>query len=423
MKIVSAKDAISKIAPYMRVMLPPGCAEPQILIKEIISQRDRFHPLTLVGGFLFSNYSFIKEEYKDNFKYYTWHIMGRAKEGVKLGMAEFIPLRYIDIIETFSRTGSFPIDVMLIHTSPPDENGNLSLGVSVSYPLPIALQAPLVIAQINKKMPRTSGKSFIHESQVSFSVECEENLVEYPLPRIGEVDKKIASYVSGLIPDGATLQVGIGNIPEAILMYLTDKKDIGIHSILVDNMIPLIEKGIINNSKKSFNSGKMDIAEIMGTKRLFDFSNNNPVINMQDARFTHDPRIIGQIKNFISVNSCIEIDLSGQINAETIGELQISGIGGQFDFVLGAHWSEGGKSIFAFPSTSGKDGTNSRIVTGLSQGAKVSTPRFLADYVVTEYGIAELKGRTLSQRAMALINISHPKFRDELLEKWKKINH
>lgn len=423
MKIVSAKEAILKIEPYMMVMLPPGCAEPQLLIEELVAQRERFNPLSLVGGFLFSDYSFLKEEYKNNFKYITWHIMGRAKDGVNLGMVEFIPLRYIDIIETFSRNGSFPVDAMLVHTSPPDENGNLSLGVSVSYPLPIAMQAPVVIAQINEKMPRTLGNSFIHESQVAFAVECEMDLVEYPPPRIGEVDKKIASYVSGLIPDGATLQVGIGNIPEAILMYLTDKKDIGIHSILVDNMIPLVEKGVINNTKKTYNAGKMDIAEIMGTKRLFDFANNNPMINMQTAKFTHDPRIIGQIKNFISVNSCIEVDFSGQVNAETIGELQVAGIGGQFDFVLGAHWSEGGKSIFAFPSTSGKDGKISRILSRLSQGASVSTPRFLADYVVTEYGIAELKGKTMSQRAKALINIAHPKFRNELLEEFKKTSH
>ena len=419
MKIISAKEAISKITPEMKVMISPGCGETRILTEELVAQAGRFHPLNLFGGFLFSDYPFIKEELRENFKYITWHIMGRAKEGMKLGMVEFIPLRYIDIIKTFSQSGISPVDVMLIHTSPPDDKGYLSLGVSVSYPLPIAMQAPLVIAQINEKMPRTHGNSLIHESKVAWAVSGDQDLVEYASPKAGEAERKIASHVSELVPDGATVQIGIGSIPEAILTYLSDKKDLGIHSILLDNMIPLIEKGVINNSKKSFNPGKMDITEIMGTKKLFDFSNNNPIINMQPATFTHDPRIIGQIKNFISINSCIEIDLSGQVNAESVGNLQVAGMGGQFDFVLGSHWSEGGKSVFAFSSAFGQDGKHSRIVSRLSPGAKVTTPAYLADYIVTEYGVAELKGKTLTQRAKALINIAHPKFRDKLLEEWK----
>ncbi|MBI2544262.1 MAG: acetyl-CoA hydrolase/transferase family protein, partial [Candidatus Rokubacteria bacterium] len=269
-----------------------------------------------------------------------------------------------------------------VHAAPPDRHGYLSLGVSVSYPLPAARQAPLVIAQVNPQMPRTLGNAFLHRSQIDCWAEADSPLVEYPPSPLGSVEREIAARVARLIPDGATIQLGIGSIPQAIMEALGDKRALGVHSLLVDHMLPLIEKGVITNTR---------IGEVMGTRALFDFVHDNPLVRMEPSDIVHDPQVVGRIQDFISINSALEVDLSGQVNAESVGARQLAGIGGQFDFVLGAARAPGGAAIIALPST-GKAGQISRIVARLGAGAGVTTPRYLADWVVTEHGEARLTG-------------------------------
>lgn len=410
---VTAEEAIDRLRSGMRVLLPPGCAEPCALVGELCRQAERFRGLTLMGGLLLSDYPFCQEAYRDAFRWVTWHIMPPLREPLRRGQVEFIPVRYFDTLWIFGRGGPWAADACLLQTSPPDARGYVSLGVSVSYPLPIAREAPLVIAEVNPRMPRTLGEAHLHLSEIDCWVEADHPLVEYPPARVGEVERRIAAHVAGLIPDGATIQIGIGAIPEAIMEVLPGKRDLGVHSLLVDTMLPLIEQGIITNARKTRNPGRMDVGEIMGTEVLFRFVHDNPAVNMEPSSAIHNPLVIARIERFVSVNSALEVDLTGQVNAESIDGVQVAGIGGAFDFVEGAYWAKGGRSIIALPST-GRGGEVSRIVPRLGEGAKVTIPRHLTDCVVTEYGVAELKGRSVEQRARALARIAHPKFRDEL---------
>ncbi|MGH9389637.1 MAG: acetyl-CoA hydrolase/transferase family protein, partial [Vicinamibacteria bacterium] len=327
---MSADEAIGKLDSSMRVGLPPGCGEPRALTEALVRNARSFRGLTLVGGLLLTAYDFLREELAENFRFVTWHVMPAIREAVRSGRVEFLPIRYSEVIAFLSQNGPWAVDAMLIQTSPPDAHGYLSLGPSVSYPLPVARQAPLVIAEVNAQCPRTLGDSSIHMDKVDWLVESARPPVTYGTPKVGDIERKIASHVAELIPDGATLQIGIGSIPEAILECLPAKKDIGIHSMIVDNMIELVERGVITNRKKTLNPGKFDVTELMGSEKLWRFVHENPGVNMQPSSFTHDPRVIAQIKDFVSVNSAIEIDLMGQVNSESIGETQVSGIGGQF---------------------------------------------------------------------------------------------
>jgi 4-hydroxybutyrate CoA-transferase len=276
-----------------------------------------------------------------------------------------------------------------------------------------ARRAPLVIAQVNPRMPRTLGNAFLHRSQVDCFVEVEQPLAEYPPTVGGEVERRIAARVAELVPDGATIQVGIGGIPQAVMEALAGKRDLGVHSLLVDHMLPLLESGAINNSRKRLHRGRMDVGEIMGTARLFAWVHENPAVNMEPSDVVHDPEVVGALGDFVSVNSALEVDLLGQVNAESVGGRQVAGIGGQFDFVLGAARAAGGRAIIALPAT-GRDGAVSRIVPALGAGARVTSPRFLADYVVTEYGVAALRGKSDASRARELARVAHPAWRDQL---------
>ena len=308
---------------------------------------------------------------------------------------------------------SWAPDCVLIQTAPPDARGYLSLGVSVSLSLPAAREAPLVIAQVNPRMPRTRGNAWLHQSQIDVCVEVDEPLIEYPPPVVGDVERAIGRHVAALVPDGATVQVGVGAIPQAVLEALGDHRDLALHSLLVDGGIALIERGVVTGARKRIRRGRMDIAEVMGTRRLFDFVHDNPAVNMETSAFTHDPAVISGLDRFVSINSALEIDLGGQVTAESLGARQVAGIGGQFDFVLGASRAAGGVSIIALPST-GRDGAVSRIVPQLAAGAAVTTPRFLADYVVTEQGAARLRGLSDRARATALAAVAHPRYQGEL---------
>lgn len=407
------EGAVTRLRRGMKVLLPTGCAEPRALIDAICGRAEELAPLTLMGSFLFGDYPFCEPERRSAFRWVTWHLMPPIREAWERGQVEFVPARYFDTVSLFSRGGAWAPDAVLVHTAPPDAGGYLSLGVSVSYLLPAAREAPLVIAQVNPRMPRTLGNAFLHRSQVDCWVEAEEPLRELPPAAPGPVERAIGALVSELLPDGATIQIGVGAIPQAVVEALGDKRDLGLHSLLVDSMLPLLEKGVVTNARKSLHPGRMDLCEIFGTRRLFQFVHENAAVNMESSELVHDPRVVGRIRGFVAVNSALEVDLTGQVNAESLGRAQFSGIGGQFDFVLGASGAPGGRSIIALPST-GQDGAVSRIVPALREGTRVTTPRYLADYVVTEYGVAELRGKSDAERARALARIAHPAFAESL---------
>jgi 4-hydroxybutyrate CoA-transferase len=406
-------DAVGRLRPGMRVLLPPGCGDPTALLEEIMRQADRLAPLTLMGGLRLDDYPFGAAAYAGKLRFATWHTSPRLREAEARGDVDFVPARYFDAVTLFAAGGPWAPDAVLVHAAPMGDNGYLSLGVSVSYALPAARRAPLVIAQVNPRMPRTLGNAFLHRSQIDAWVGVDRPLLEYPPAPVGDVERRIAAHVAVLIPDGATLQVGVGSIPQAIMEALGDKRDLGVHSLLVDHMLPLVESGVITNRRKQLHPGRMDIAEIMGTPRLFAWSHDNPAINMEPSDVLHDPQVIGTLGEFVSINSALEVDLLGQVNAESVDGRQVTGIGGQFDFALGATRAAGGRSIIALPSTAAR-GERTRIVRRLGAGARVTTPRFVTDYVVTEYGVARLRGQSDAGRARELIRIAHPAWRESL---------
>jgi 4-hydroxybutyrate CoA-transferase len=406
-------DAVGRLRAGMKVLVAPGSGDPSALIAEILRQADRLAPLTLMGGLRLDDYAFAAPAYAGKIRFATWHMSPRLAEADARGDVDFVPARYFDTVGLFSAGGAWAPDAVLVHTAPPDRGGHLSLGVSVSYLLPAARRAPLVIAQVNPRMPRTLGQAFLHRSQVDAWTPVDHPLLEYPPTPVGDVERRIAGHVADLIPDGATVQVGVGSIPQAVMEALADKKDLGVHSLLVDHMLPLVRRGVITNARKRLHPGRMDVGEIMGTAALYRWSHENPLVNMEPSDVVHDPHVIAALGDFVSVNSALEVDLLGQVNAESVDGRQITGIGGQFDFVLGAARAAGGRAIIALPAGAAR-GTRSRIVARLGAGARVTTPRFLSDYVVTEHGVAALRGQSDAGRARALVRIADPAFRDAL---------
>jgi acyl-CoA hydrolase len=409
----TVNGAVERLRPGMKVLLPPGCGEPSALIAEVCRQSARLPDLTLMGGVHLGDYPWARPEHAA-LRYATWHMSPRLEDARARGRVQFVPIRYFDLVTAFGRGGPWAPDCVFVHTAPPDAQGYLSLGVSVSVALPAARTAPLVIAQVNPAMPRARGNGWLHASQVDVWVEVDEPLVEYPAPAVGPVERAIGGHVAALVPDGATVQVGIGAIPQAVLEALGGHRDLALHSLLVDPGVTLVEKGVVTGARKRLHRGRMDLAEAMGTRRAFDFLGRSEAVNMEPSSFVHDPEVVAQLDRFVAINSALEIDLTGQVNAETLGARQVAGIGGQFDFVLGAGRSPGGASIIALPSTGGRDGAISRIVPRLASGAAVTTPRFLADWVVTEHGAARLRGLSETARATALLAVAHPRFQGEL---------
>jgi acyl-CoA hydrolase len=401
----------------MRVLLPPGCGEPTPLIAEVVRQAERLRPLTLMGGLHLSGHPFCAPQHAGRLRWVTFHAMPGLRDALARGQAEFVPLRYFDAPWAFGPTGPWAADAVLVQTAPPDAAGRLSLGVSTSYPLPVARAAPLVIAEINHRMPRTHGDSTLPRDRIAACIETDRPLVTHAPPRIGEVERRIAGYVAELVPDGATIQIGIGAVPEALAAGLAGHRDLGAHSLLVDAMLPLLEAGVMTGARNRRHPGCLDLGEIMGSEPLFRWAHENPRIYMESSTTIHDPRVVAGVDRFVSINSAIEIDLTGQVNAEALGERQVAGIGGQFDFVAGAALG-GGRSVIALPST-GRGGETSRIVVRLEAGTPVTTPRHLVDWVVTEFGRAELRGLSDEQRAHALTRLAHPRFREGLEREWQ----
>jgi 4-hydroxybutyrate CoA-transferase len=405
--------AVDHLKPGMKALLPPGCGEPAALVGEICRQSERLRDLTLIHGIHLGDFPFARPEHAA-IRVATWHMSPKLEDARRRGRVEFFPLRYFDLIAAFAPGGTWAPDCVLVHVTPPDAGGYLSLGVSASVSLDAARRAPLVIAQVNPQMPRTRGNGVLHRSQIDVWIEVDEPLTPYPPPTAGEVERAIGRHVAALVPDGAVVQVGIGAIPQAVLEALGGHRDLAMHSLLVDAAVPLMERGVVTAARKPFHRGRCDIAEAMGTRRLFDAIHENPLVSMDSSATIHDPSLAARLDRFVSINSALEVDLTGQVTAESLGGRQVAGIGGQFDFVLAASRSADGASIIALPSTGGRDGGVSRIVPRLSAGAAVTTPRFLADWVVTEHGAAKLRGLGETARATALIAVAHPRFRSDL---------
>ena len=383
------------------------------LLQAIADEREHLDALEVCTGLIFDDSPFF-ECISERITLTTWQVGGPTQRLVDEGRAEYLPLRLSQVPSTFSQQGPLPADAVLIQVSPPDENGYVSIGASVCTMIEVSRQAPLVIAEVNRQTPRTLGNTFLHITEIDYIVDADYPVVEHRKSAIGDIERRIARHIADLIPDGATIQIGLGAIPEALLSVLDDKKDLGVHSgIVSEGFIPLIENGVINNTRKSIGRHKLVVGEAMGGPELFRYIHNNPLLHFDSVSYTHNAQIIKRLEGFVSINSAVEIDLGGQVNAESIGGRQISGLGGQFDFVEGALYSPGGISIFAMPSTAAK-GKVSRIVAHLPEGGVVSTPRYCTDYVVTEYGVASLRSKTMRQRAETLIAIAHPDFRDSL---------
>ena len=412
-KLVSASDALRCVESGMRVYIHPGCAEPEALVEALLERGPFVRDVEIVHLLTMGRADYIKPAFEDHFRHNAMFIGGNVREAVNDGRADYTPI-FLTEIEQLFESGQMPIDVALIQVSPPDAHGFCSFGVGVDTTLSAARYARHVVAQVNDQMPRTFGDSFIHVNDIHTVVEVSRPLCELPHEGITDVQMAIARNVAGLIEDGSTIQLGIGGIPDAVLLCLKDRKDLGVHTeMLSDNAIPLIESGVINGRLKSLHPRKIILGFVLGTRRLFEFVNNNPSFEFHPTAYTNNPRIVAQNRRMVAVNSALQVDITGQVCADSIGQYFYSGIGGQVDFIRGAAFSEGGRPIIALPSTA-RNGSVSRIVPTLSPGAGVVTSRGSVHYIVTEHGIAYLHGHSIRERAEALIAIAHPKFRSEL---------
>jgi len=414
-KLRTPDEALRCVQSGMRVYIQPGCAEPETLVEALMRRAPVVQDVEIVHMMTMGPAPYVSPEMAGHFRHNAMFIGGNVREAINEGRADYTPI-YLSEIEELFESGAMPIDVALLQLSPPDPHGFCSFGVGVDTSLTAAKFSRHVIAQINDQMPRTYGDSFIHVGEIDAVVDSSRPLCAMKPPQITDMHVAVARNVAGLIEDGAVLQTGIGGIPDAVLPFLMDRKDLGVHSELVsDGVISLIEAGVITGARKSFRPRKIILGFAIGSKRLFNFVDNNPIFEFHPTAYTNDPLLIARNENMVAVNSALQVDLTGQVCSDSIGSQFYSGIGGQVDFLRGASRSKGGKPIIAISSTA-KDGAISRIVPMLSPGAGVVTSRGLIRYVVTEYGVAYLHGKTIRERAQALINIAHPKFREELYQ-------
>jgi acyl-CoA hydrolase len=420
-KLREIDEVIKLIKPGSRIFIGSGAAEPQRLVNMLIEKGTQIADHETINLIELGTTPYTEAVMSKPFKQNAFFIGQNVRDAVNEGRAEYTPI-FLSELPGYIRSGQLKIDVAFIQVAPPDRYGFCSLGVSVDVVKAGAETASLVIAEVNKQMPRALGDCFVHLSDIDYIVESDMPLLTWEAPQPDEISMRIGQNVSRLINDGATLQAGIGMIPNAILSFLTDKNDLGIHTeMFSDGIIDLVEAGVITNRKKTLHNGKIVATFCMGTKRLYDFVNDNPLIEFHPCDYTNDPFIISRNRDMISINAAIQIDITGQVCADSIGEYFYSGIGGQVDFVRGAARSKGGKPVIVLPSTA-RDGTVSRIVPFLDQGAGVVTSRGDVHYVATEFGIVDLHGKNLRERAMALIDIAHPDFRNDLVNYAKQRN-
>jgi len=424
-KLSNVEDVVNNIKPNDYIFMGAFGGQPMAIEEEIIKQRERLKLLTICQGPVFSGHTRLVEPGMEQFfRYISLFSNKEVKKAIKEKRAEYVPCFFYeqpDYIEKYFSPKGVP-DVACIQVSLPDNSGFCSLGVSVDVARRAIDCSKLVIAEVNQQMPRVHGDSFIHISKFNYIVEVNSALPEIKVPEGDGISNKIGKYIEQFVENGSTLQLGIGTIPDAVLKTLKHKKDLGIHSEMIsDGVVDLVESGVINCHKKSYLPGKLVVTFLIGTKKLYDFVDDNPMIMIAPVSFTNNPNVIAKNDNIISINSALQVDLVGQVASEALNYMQISGVGGQVDFVRGANLAKKGKSIIAFPSTA-KNGTISRIVCGLNAGAFITTSRNDVDYIVTEYGVAQLKNKTVRERAKSLIKIAHPEFRENLEEEAKKLN-
>lgn len=413
------EDAVSVIKDGDRVVFGHAVGEPIIFQRTMAQMAEQFHNVEVAHMVYLGSGEYLQPGMEEHFRHNALFVGGPARKAIAENRADYTPAFFSDVPHMF-RNGELPVDVFAFTCSPPDERGYVSIGLSCDYGWQAAKSAKTVIAEVNPNMPRTFGESFIHVTDIDGFLLSWEPLPEAKPPRITEEDKKIGKYIADLVHDGDCLQLGIGAVPDAVCSFLGDKKNLGLHSeMFSDGVLPLFEKGVINGSCKQRDVGRACVTFLMGSRKLYDFVNNNPMIQMMPVDVCNNPAIISQNNNVVSINSCVQVDLQGQVCAEAIGLRQISGIGGQMDFVRGANLSKGGRSIIALHSTT-KDESESKIVTTITTGGPVTTSRCDVNYIVTEYGVAQLRGQTLRERAKRLIAIAHPKFRAELAEEYAK---
>ena len=415
MRIVTPDEAVSGIQSGSRVYLQCAAAVPSVLLDALVERAvaEDLADIHVVHLHAEGPGPHLAPDMARHFRHRALFIGPNARAAVNEGRADYVPVFLSDVPRLFS-SGALPLDAVLVNATPPDVHGFCSLGTSVEAMHAAIRAARTVIVQFNSAMPRTLGDSFIHTSEIDLAVEVDVPPYEHPVGDIGEVERRIGSHVADLIPDGATLQLGIGAIPAATALFLRDKKDLGVHTeMFTDSVVDLVEAGAITGEAKERNRGKIVTAFVMGSARLYRFVHDNPMVEMRPVDFTNDTSIIRTFHRMVAINSAIEVDLGGQVVADSIGPRMFSGVGGQMDFIRGAALAGDGRAIIALPSTAA-GGTVSRITASLREGAGVVTTRAHVRTVVTEFGVAELFGRSLRERAEALISIAHPDFRDEL---------
>ncbi len=424
-KFRSEERIFSRIHRGGRIFIGTGCGEPQYLVQALINYVSS-HPKAVLDAEVFHVWTlgvapYADEKFKENFRHNSFFIGKNTRNAVNEGFADYTPIALSAVPELFRR-GVVPVDVALVQTSPPDKNGYMSLGISVDITKAAVEAASMVIAQVNSRMPRVHGETFIHAEDVDFIVEKDEPLLEYSATLPDEIAQKIGKYVARIVEDGDTIQAGYGSIPNAILANLKGKRHLGVHTeLLSGGMVDLIRAGVVDNSRKTLNRGKTVAAFCMGRRETYEFIHDNPGIEFRPVDYTNNLLVISRNRNMVAINSCLQIDLTGQATAESIGKKFYSGIGGQTDFMRGAVLSPGGKTILVILSTA-REESISRIVPFLYEGAGVTLGRSDVHYVVSEYGIAYLHGKSIRERAMELIAVAHPKFRPWLIEEARKLN-
>ena len=411
-KSVSAEKAVQIVKSNNRVYLQAAAAAPQVLIRALSARHEELRNVEICQLHTEGDAPYANPELRESFHVNSFFIGKNIRHTLQAGNGSYTPVFLSELPLLFKR-GIIKLDVAFIHVSLPDKHGYCSLGVSVEATLAAIDNATYVIAQVNQQMPRTHGAGIIHVTEIDIFVDCDEPLPEHHIPILSEVENKIGDYVANLIEDRSTLQMGVGNIPNAVLSRLTNHKDLGLHTeMFSDGVIDLILKDVINGNYKGVNRGRALTTFLLGSKRLYDYVDDNPYVEMRESDYVNDISIIKQNPKMVAINSAIEVDVTGQVCADSIGTKMYSGVGGQMDFIRGASLSEGGKAIIALPSVTKKG--ISRIVPSLKPGAGVVTTRAHVHYIITEYGIANLYGKTINERVKALVNIAHPDHREAI---------
>ena len=420
--IATPARAVSMIGPGQRVFIGTGCAQPEVLVQALTARADELPGTEIVHLLTQGEAPYAEKKLRENFRVNSFFIAENVRDVIQQGMGDYTPIFLSDIPRLFV-SGQIPLDAALIQITPPDERGICSLGISVDIVKSAAENAAMVIAQVNPRMPRTTGDCTLHVEDIDVLVPVDLPILEYHEPKADEITRKIGENIASLIEDGATIELGIGHSSHAVVEFLYDRKDLGLHTEMVsDSIVGLIKAGVITGARKSLDSNKHVVSFCMGTDTLYEFVNNNPDFSFRPTEYVNDPFIISQQSKMVAVNGATEVDLTGQVCADSVGTKFFSGIGGQVDFNRGAARAAGGKAIIALPSTT-RDGKTSRIVTLLTPGSGVVTTRGDVHYVVTEHGAAYLHGKSIEERAIALISIAHPDFREQLLKEAIQVNY